>query len=288
MQINREKLVAISVGGEASHPKSVYPYRITTEGQARVLPGTGGITYNVQIGDSCMGLAVDHVEPGVTVKRADAVENGGLNVLACVGNQAKVVSGDAKGATGYVTGKHGGAEHVLVYFSQDTLENMAIGDKIQIKSYGTGLQIVGHERVTVMNLDPDLLEKMNIVETEDGVLEVPVSVEVPSYLMGSGIGSNTAYRGDYDIMTSDPEAYQQFNLGKLRFGDIVALRDCDTSFGRGYLKGAVTIGVVVHSDCVIMGHGPGITTLLTCKAGQIRPKLVDRANIADYLGVNRE
>ena len=288
MQINRDKLVAISVGGEASHPKSVYPYRITTEGQARVLPGTGGITYKVQIGDSCMGLAVDHVEPGVTIRRADAVENGGLNVLACVGNQAKVVSGDAKGTTGYVTGKHGGAEHVLVYFPQDTLEKMVIGDKIQIKGYGTGLKIVGHEGVTAMNLDPDLLEKMGIVETEDGALEVPVSVEVPAYLMGSGIGSNTAYRGDYDIMTADPEAYQQFNLGKLRFGDIVALRDCDTSFGRGYLKGAITIGVVVHSDCVIMGHGPGITTLLTCKAGQIRPKLVDRANIADYLGVNRE
>lgn len=287
MQINRDKLVTISVGGEASHPNSAYPYRITTEGQARVLPGTGGITYGVQIGDSCMGLAVDHVEPGVTIKRADPVENGGLNVLACVGNQAKVVSGDAKGATGYVTGKHGGAEHVLVYFPQDTLEKMAISDKIQIKGYGTGLQIVGHEAVTIMNLDPDLLEKMGIVETEDGVLEVPVSIEVPAYLMGSGIGSNTAYRGDYDIMTADPEAYQQFNLGKLRFGDIVALRDCDTSFGRGYLRGAITIGVVVHSDCVIMGHGPGVTTLLTSKGGQIRPKLVERANIADYLGVNR-
>lgn len=288
MQINREKLVAISVQGEISHPKSVYPYRLTTDGQAKVLPGTGGITYTVQIGDSCMGLAVDHVEPGVTIKRADAVENGGLNVLACVGNQAKVINGDAKGATGYVTGKHGGAEHVLVYFPQDALEKMAIGDKIQIKGYGTGLEIVGHPDVAVMNLDPDLLAKMGIVETGCGCLEVPVAVEVPAYLMGSGIGSNTAYRGDYDIMTADPEAYQQFNLGKLRFGDIVALRDCDTTFGRGYLKGAVTIGVVVHSDCVIMGHGPGVTTLLTCKSGQIKPKVVERANIADYLGVNRD
>ena len=31
----------------------------------------------------------------------------------------------------------------------------------------------------------------------------------------------------------------------------------------GYLKGAVSIGVVVHSDCVKMGHGPGITTIVT-------------------------
>lgn len=288
MKINREKLVAISVAGEVSHPRSVYPYRLTTDGQARVLPGTGGITYTVQIGDSCMGLAVDHVEPGVTIKRADANENGGLNVLACVGNEAKVVNGDAKGATGYVTGKHGGAEHVLVYFPAEALEKMAIGDKIQIKGFGTGLEIIDHEDVAVMNLDPDLLAKMNVIEAADGVLEVPVAVEVPAYLMGSGIGSNTAYRGDYDIMTADPKAFEQFNLGKLRFGDIVALRDCDTTFGRGYLEGAVTIGVVVHSDCVIMGHGPGVTTLMTCKAGQIRPKVVETANIADYLGVSRK
>lgn len=288
MQINRDKLVAISVAGEVSHPKSAYPYRLTTDGEARVLPGTGGITYSVQIGDSCMGLAVDHVEPGVTIKRTDVNENGGLNVLACVGNQARVVSGDAKGATGYVTGKHGGAEHVLVYFPAEALEQMSVGDKIQIKGFGTGLQIDGQPDVKLMNLDPDLLARMNVVEAADGALEVPVAVEVPAYLMGSGIGANTAYRGDYDIMTADPQAYEQFNLGKLRFGDLVALRDCDTSFGRGYLQGAVTIGVVVHSDCVIMGHGPGVTTLMTCKAGQIRPKLVEKANIADYLGVSRQ
>ncbi len=288
MKINREQLVAVSVQGEIAHPRSVYPYRLTTDGQAKVLPATGGITYTVQIGDSCMGLAVDHVEPGVTIKRADATENGGLAVLSCVGNQAKVVSGDAKGAIGYVTGKHGGCEHTLVYFAAEDLEQMAIGDKILIKGYGTGMQIAGHDEVHVMNLDPDLLEKMGITETEDGALEVPVAVEVPAYLMGSGIGANTAYRGDYDIMTHDPVAYEQFNLGKLRFGDIVALRDCDTSFGRGYLEGAVTIGVVVHSNCILAGHGPGVTTLLTCKAGQIRPKLVEKANIADYLGVSRK
>lgn len=285
MKTNRDKLVAISVQGEVSHPKSVYPYRLTTDGQAVVLPGTGGITYNVKVGDSCMGLIADHVEPGVTLKRADAVENGGFNVLACVGNTARVVSGDAKGAIGFVTGKHGGAEHVMVCLPQDALEKMAIGDKVLVKGYGTGLQIEGYPDVKIMNLDPDLFEMMGITETADGVLEVPVAVEVPAYLMGSGIGSNTAYRGDYDIMTADSEAYKQFELGKLRFGDIVALRDCDTTFGRGYLHGAITIGVVIHSDCVIMGHGPGVTTLLTCKTGKIRPKLVEKANIADYLSI---
>jgi len=61
--------------------------------------------------------------------------------------------------------------------------------------------------------------------------------------------------------------------------------DCDTMYGRGYLSGAITIGVIIHSDCVLTGHGPGVTTLMTCKERLIRPVLAGSANIADYLGV---
>ena len=39
-----------------------------------------------------------------------------LQIYSCVGNEAKVVSGDAKGAIGYVIGHHGGSEHVIVDF----------------------------------------------------------------------------------------------------------------------------------------------------------------------------
>jgi len=285
IRTNRDKLVMISVQGEVNHPKAVAPYRVTVEGRPVVLPGTGGITYSHQIGDSCMDLVGDHVEPGVTATRAAENENGGFNTLACVGNVAKVVSGDAKNALGYVTGTHGGAEHVLMYFSKETLENLAVGDKILVKSIGQGLKLLDFPGIAVMNLDPDLLEKLGLVVAPDGALEVPVAAEVPAYLMGSGIGANTAYRGDYDIMTHDKVAYEKFGLGKLRFGDIVALMDCDTMYGRGYLSGAVTIGVVIHSDCVLTGHGPGVTTLMTCKEPLIRPKLASSANIADYLGV---
>lgn len=287
LKTNRDKLAMIAVQGEVSHPRAGRsPYRIDTRtGVARVLPGTGGITYNKQIGDICTGFEGDHVEPGVTLRLKDESENGGLNVLACVGNQAIVVSGDAKGATGYVTGKHGGAEHVMVYFPSEALDKMIIGDKVLIKSFGTGLKIEGFPEVHLMNLDPDLLDKMNIKVAEDGVLEVPVATEVPAYLMGSGIGSSNAYRGDYDIMTADPKAYREFGLDKLRFGDIVLLRDCDTTFGRGYLEGAVTIGVVIHSDCILTGHGPGITTLMTCKTPKIRGIKSERANLAYYFGI---
>ena len=285
LRTNRDKLVCISVQGEITHPKSTSPYRITTEGSPVVLPGTGGITYSHKIGDNCMDLAGDHVEPGVTTQRSVETENSGFNTLACVGNTAKVVSGDPKGARGFVTGMHGGSEHVLIYFDQGALEQLAIGDKVLVKACGQGLRLLDFPTVKVMNLDPDLLDRMDVTVAEDGVLKVPVAVAVPAHLMGSGLGSVTAYRGDYDIMTHDSVAYEKYNLGKLRFGDIVALMDCDTTFGRGYLSGAVTIGVVVHSNCVLSGHGPGVTTLMTCKEPKIRPILRERANIADYLGV---
>lgn len=287
MRTNVDKLAMLSVQGEITHPR-VSGYKVTAFGKPVVLPGTGGITYNIQVGDSCMGLQVDHVEPGVTIKNFNEMENSGLAILACVGNQARVVSGEAKGATGYVTGTHGGCEHTMIYFPESDLEKMAIGDKILVKTFGTGLKLEDCPDVTVMNIDPELLQKMNINITPDGVMEIPVAVEVPAYLMGSGIGSSTAYRGDYDIMTADPAAYEQFNLGKLRFGDVVALRDCDTTFGRGYLKGAVTIGVIVHSDCVLAGHGPGVVTVLVSSSGKIQPQVVEKANIADYLGIARK
>jgi len=284
MKINREQLVQIGLMTEISGPRSNSPYRITTDGYAIPLPGTGGITYNCQIGDLCTGFAGDHVEPGVTTRLEDVAKNGGVNFLACVGNEAWLTSGDAKGARGYVTGKHGGAEHVMIWFKPEDLEKMAIGDKIMVRSHGVGLQIEELPGVFIKNLDPCLLEKMNM-QIVDGVLQVPVATSVPAYLMGSGIGSATADRGDYDIMTADKEEYIRCGLDKLRFGDIVLLQDCDTSFGRGYLKGAVTIGVVIHSDCTIMGHGPGITTLLTAKTPIIKGIKDEKANIAYYLGV---
>ena len=63
------------------------------------------------------------------------------------------------------------------------------------------------------------------------------------------------------------------------------LENCDTTFGRGYLTGAATIGVVVHSDCIRMGHGPGVTSLLSAKLPVLEGVISEGANLADYMGV---
>jgi len=99
--------------------------------------------------------------------------------------------------------------------------------------------------------------------------------------MGSGLGSPSA-SGDYDITLFDKGLVAEYGLDKLRFGDIVAILDADTRYGRTWQTGAVTIGVVIHSDCMAAGHGPGVTTLLSCKTPLIEAVIDEGANLADY------
>jgi len=68
-----------------------------------------------------------------------------------------------------------------------------------------------------------------------------------------------------------PKTVKKYKLDKMRFGDFVALMDHDNSYGRAFVQGAVSIGIVVHSDCRLAGHGPGISTLMTCSTPLIEP-----------------
>jgi hypothetical protein len=254
-----------------------------------ILPGVGGITYNVKVGDSACGWVADHVEPGVSVKNLSPGEgnrsaNNALNILSAVGNDVVVVSGDAKGARGKVTGKHGGIEHVLVDFDSRTLERLAIGDRVMVKALGTGLKLEGFDHIKLMNVDPRLLAGMRLRASGNKV-EVPVTCVVPAKLMGSGIGKAHAHSGDYDIQLLDGKTIEKLGLADIRLGDIVAIKDADHTFGRMYRKGSMTVGVVVHSDCVISGHGPGVTTIMTSSGGRIVPRIDAGANIARILKI---
>ena len=286
MQINKNKLVMQAVQGAISHPRAARkPYRMDREGKGQILPGTGGISYNVRIGDPAFGWAGDHIEPGVSMKISDknkASDNYGLGLLACIGNKARIISGDAEGTYGYVTGTHGGIDHVIIDFEPEVLEKLKIDDKILIKAFGQGLELKDYPEISLFNLDPNLLDKMNIKE-KDGYLEVGVTTEIPAHLMGSGIGSSSVALGDYDITTGDQEEVERLGIDKLKLGDFVFLKDSDNTYGREFKKGAGSIGVVVHSDCIKMGHGPGVTTVMTAKNNLIRPKIDENANLINYL-----
>jgi len=120
-----------------------------------------------------------------------------------------------------------------------------------------------------------------------GRLEVGVTTLVPAELMGSGMGHNNIGTGDCDVMTHDAAAVKRYKLDKICLGDFVAIIDHDHSFGRTFRKGAVTIGIVIHANSTLPGHGPGLSTLLTCASGQIRPVLDSRANVARILSIGR-
>lgn len=294
LRTNVDKLVKISVVGEVASP--VYGrgvYRISAEGHPVVLPGVGGITYNIRVGDLACGWKADHVEPGASIENKEEDSrfkrgaNKALNVLSCVGNQAVVVEGDAKGAKGVVTGKHGGIDHVLLDFQPETLEKLMLGDKVLVKSFGVGLELPDFSDIKVMNMDPKFLEALD--PKPDGErLEVPVARVIPAEIMGSGLGANQTYSGDYDIQLFDEDVREKYGLDDLRLGDLVAIEDADHSYGRIYKRGAMSVGIVVHTNCVSSGHGPGVTTLFTSSNGKLVPKMDSEANIACLLDLRTD
>jgi hypothetical protein len=288
LKTNADKLIKISVMGEIVSPNFRQVYKISAAGSPFVLPGVGGITYNLRVGDPAVGWEADHAEPGVSIENKEVDPgigrgpNTAFNALSCIGNQAIVASGDAKGDKGIVTGKHGGVEHVLADFSAVTMDKLLIGDRILIRAYGAGLKLLDYPDVKVFNTDPSLLDVW-CPEPSGDKLSVPVTHIVPAAIMGSGLGSNSVNTGDYDIQLFDQPIANQYNLNSLRLGDIVAIIDADHSFGRIYRQGAISVGVVVHTNCHAAGHGPGVTTLLTSAEGKIVPQINPKANVASLL-----
>lgn len=290
LKTNEDKLVELSMQCKPGPPRIRPGWKVDHEGKPFILPSIGGITLNIQVGDSAFGLAGDHIEPGVSCsansEKPFDFPNNSLQLLSCIGNEAIIVSGDAKGEKGVVTGHHGGSEHVMIDFPKAILKQLTYDDKIMIITRGQGLRLIDYPDIKLYNLDPDLLKKVKIKQKKlKGLIEVPVTTIVPAQCMGSGLGAAHTAAGDYDIMTSDPDTVKEYKLDKLKFGDFVALLDHDNSYGRSFLKGAISIGVVVHSDCLLAGHGPGVSTLMTCSKSLIKPILDASANIADILKI---
>jgi len=289
LNTNESSVIEFILQCTPGYPKSRGSWAVDRNGKPFILPSIGGITLNVQVGDPAFGWAGDHIEPGVSCTCATNKPfehtNNSLQVFSCVGNKAKVISGDAKDATGVVLGHHGGSEHVIVDFPREAKEKMTYEDKIIIYGKGQGLKLTDYPGITLFNLDPDLLKKMAVKELGNGKLQVPVTTLVPAACMGSGIGAGNVATGDYDITTGDADAMKEYKLDKIRFGDFVALLDHDNRFGREFRKGSISIGVVVHSDCMIAGHGPGVVTLMTCDQPLIEPVIDPTANLADIFGI---
>jgi hypothetical protein len=296
LEYNKDMLVIQAVVGFIA-PAGLgdSPYDIDPDGKIRLNPGTGSITYNFRSGDSAINLAGDHVEPAVTLFNPGAEnsrsgrESRGLNTLACIGNKVRIWTGDGKGATGYVIGKHGGAEHVMVDFPDASIfDKLSVGDKMQISAVGFGMELENAPGVTALNVGPELIEALTGLGcgvTPEGKLRIPVAIKVPAKIMGSGLGADNAYRGDYDIQMFDEKTVKEYGLDRLRFGDLVGIVDADATYGRIYRQGAITVGSISHSRSWVAGHGPGVTALFTSRDGRIELVEDRGANLATLLKI---
>ncbi|MFC1960669.1 DUF4438 domain-containing protein [Chloroflexota bacterium] len=290
VKMNTDRLVSVSVMGQIVSPHfptlPALPYSLSAAGEPFLLPPYGGIVYNVSVGDSAYGWLADCVHPSVSIAVANERGNLGLNILACVGNEAMVMTGGAQKVKGIVTGKSGRfSEHVIIHFAPEDRDKMAIGDKIVVRSKGVGLELDGHPDIKVKSCAPELLEALEVATRDDGKLGVPVTAVVPSHLLGAGVGL-TSEGGSLHIQTADTEALHAAGLGELRLGDVVALTDYDSSWSHGYLRNAVGIGVVAQGDSPRTGYGPGVTLLMTSASGDIAPTVADGGvNLVELLGL---
>lgn len=280
---NTSDLVEMAVTGQVSQPAIRQgAYLHWPDGRATTLPGMYGIVYNARVGDRAFGWAADHLEPGVSIAHADERADYALHYLTCIGNEAEVSSGLARGARGIVTGEHA---RLLVDFAPDVLERMTIGDTVQIRAHGRGLRLEGHPALEFKKTSPALAEAFGL-SVDGRRIICPVAMELPARIMGSGAELNAEFV-DQDLMSGDRALMAELGIDQMRLGDLIAIRDVDHRFGRSYRRGWVAICLCIHGDSVLTGHGPGILTLITGPEDALGFTLDSAANIATTLGIRK-
>ena len=292
IKTNLEKLVDLAVSGTAGHPASCDSGEKTAFDGGPFIPvGFSGINFTVKVGDSAFDWAGAHeVAPGVAVKNCCPESNEALLALSCIGNEAVIVQAkmegkDAKlqGTPGIVTGKLS-AGRVVIYFPRRVVERITVGDQIQIRASGAGLQLLDYPDVRVTNVGPRLLKALNPSE-KSGKVRIPVAKVIPGKLMGAGVGRTNTRTFEYDIQSTSPEAVKEFSLDQLRLGDLVAIADTDCTHGPRWQQGATTVAVVVHGSSRLSGHGPGVNILITSPRATIEPIITRKANLAELMGL---
>lgn len=176
----------------------------------------------------------------------------------------------------------------MMDFPDKFFGDLTVDDWFQVMAIGAGMKLTNVEGVAVQNMSPDLmaaLTKAGMGIDAKGMLHVGVTHTIPAKIMGSGLGRSQTYTGDYDIQLFDEQVVAEHGLDRLRFGDIVAIMDADSTNGRIYKTGAVTVGVVAHSRSPKAGHGPGVVTLFTSTIGNIRPVIDADANLDTLLDI---
>ena len=278
---NTDQLVEMAVTGQVTQPALRRGgYTPWPDGVGVMLPGMSGITYNARVGDRAFGWASDHVEPGVSIAHSNEKADFALHYLTCIGNEAEVVTGLAQGGRGIVTGEHA---RILIDFPEEVLEGITIGDTIQIRTVGRGIQLQSHPEIEFKKTSPALAKALRLRSVE-GQIRCPVAMELPPRIMGSGAELNSEFV-DQDLMSGDRGLMEELGIDQMRLGDLIGIRNVDHRFGRSYREGWIAICLCIHGDSVMTGHGPGILTLMTGPSDLLDFEIDSTANIAQNLGI---
>ncbi|MFW5881412.1 MAG: DUF4438 domain-containing protein, partial [Roseicyclus sp.] len=105
---------------------------------------------------------------------------------------------------------------------------------------------------------------------------------VPPHLVGAGAGL-TSEGGSLHMQSTDRAELAKHGLDRLRLGDVVAIRDTDSRYNHGYLRGATSIGIVGQTDGPRAGYGPGMTVVMTAPDGRLGAFDAPETNIATLL-----
>lgn len=282
MKTNNKCLVTQAMQGKIQNPIKK-EFVLDNEGKPKVLPTGGSINYGVGLGTKVFGLKGDLFEPGVSIYQEKEDRNDNLRGMSNIGNVAKVVNGNAEGATGKVIGitNFESYGHVIINFTEEDKEKMKVGDEILIKAKGNGLELESFPQILIANIDPDLFEKLDIKE-EKGKLSVDVRYIIPAMYNGTSSKHGPIEAANINISTSNMDEVKELGIEDMRIGDFVYLEDADNMFGSAYLKGACSVGIVVCGSGVSPNVGPGIALIMTSKENVIVPKLNKKANLANY------
>ena len=133
---NKDKLLTIAVQGQIAPAEPSRSYTVTWDGKPKMAIGIGGINYNLKIGDKIFGWASgDRATMGVaTIGTGESRGRSSWLNFTSIGNEVKVLQGEAKGRKGVIVGKF--RSYVLVHFEDDVLQvepGVSSSDKKKLK-----------------------------------------------------------------------------------------------------------------------------------------------------------
>ncbi len=278
LNTNQEQLIEMLLQGVSSTP-------IFTQ-SASAAKGPGGMALNLKVGDSVFGWAVDHAAPCVSI--VSSRSQSPLPLLACLGNEARILSGEAKGTRGIITGISKAHGQVFIDFPDSIFEHISLEDTIQIRAFGQGLRLVDYEQVVLGGVSPELLDKMKIEEdVQEHQLRIPVTAKISAQALVSASQQTLGLNLDLNLQYTDLEQIKEFQLEHLRLGDVVAIVDHPTRYQGRLQQEMVSIAIVTYTASSESDLGPGIQTIMTGTPEALSPFLHEDSNLGRYLNLGR-